>query len=166
MKIIRFILIFFILSDFSCIAQNKVLIIPIEDNDTTALEYEWLGSDSRILTSMNVVYRKPDGFKELPSVTECFKENVKFEEAFSCVFHLLQSEDNQFMTFMQTFRLYTESEIMEMRRFFPDFDPENSHIDNMKYIIKVFFGKEKADNCVYFGLIVPLFSVKPCHYNS
>jgi len=135
------------------------MIIPI-DEDTTALEYEWLGSDSRVLSSMNVVYRKPDGFKELPSVTECFKENVKFEEAFTCVSHLLQSEDDQFMAFMQTFRLYTKSEIVEKKRLSNNFDPDNISTGNMQYIVKVFFGKEKADN---WEELVDFYSPEEAH---
>lgn len=159
MKIIRCFLIFFIFCDLACFAQKKVMIIPIGE-DTTALEYKWLGSDSRVLTSMNVVYRKPDGFKELPSVTECFKENVKFEEAFTCVSHLLQSEDDQFMAFMQTHRLFTKSEIVEMRRLSDSFDPDNIFTGNMKYIIKVFFGNEKADN---WEELVDFYSTEEAH---
>ncbi len=158
MKTIKFILIFFILGDLFCIAQSKVMVIPI-DKDTTALKYEWMESDSKVLNSMNVVYRKPEGFIEIGS-TECFKENPKFEEAFTCVSNLLQSEDNQFMVFMQTHRLFTKREISEMRRLFKDFDPENFPVNKMKYIVKVFFGKEKANN---WGELVDFYSIEEAH---
>lgn len=163
MQTIKSILFLFILSNLSCIAQNQTNITVI-DEDTTALEYEWMGTISRVLTSMNVVYSKPEGFKEV-GYTECFNENPKLKEAFTCVLNQLQSEDNQFMVYMQTHRLFNKEEILDMRRLFPDFDPENIPVNTMKYIIKAFFGKEKEDN---WEELIDFYSNKEAHkkFNS
>lgn len=72
MKTVHSFLLLFLCCCWGGQAQNNVYILE-EDNDSTPLRYEWLGTDSRVLTWMKLAYKKPDGFNEIPE-TECFKK--------------------------------------------------------------------------------------------
>ena len=81
--------------------KNKVKIFTI-DEDTTPIHYKWLGGESRTLTKMKLVYKKPDGFKEI-SRMECFKETPKLWDIFGCLNNELRSDDKQFLAFIFTY---------------------------------------------------------------
>lgn len=148
----------FLLCAISTAAQTKINVIDMDVN-TTPLKYKWMGYVSKELTSINVVYKKPVGFKELGTY-ECFEETPKLEEAFSCVFSLIQADDNQFKMFLLPIPKFNKEKILDMRKLVPDFDPDKIPVNNMKQIIKEFYGKEKANNWQQF---VTFYSSKEAH---
>ena len=148
----------FLLCTISTAAQPKVILIDM-DVDTISLKYKWMGYFSKHLTSIDVDYKKPVGFKELGTY-ECFEETPKLDEAFSCVFSLIQADDNQFKVFLSPIPKYSKERILDMRKLVPDFDPDKIPVNRMKNLIKVFYGKEKANNWQQF---VTFYSSKEAH---
>lgn len=149
MKTVRYLLLALTLS--SCIAQaqnkNKFKITLIDD-DPTPIHYPWLGGDSKILTSMKLIYQKPDGFTEV-SDTECFDDNLHLKSAFSCLPNQLHADDQQFIAFMPVFRLPTpEDSIMMVRYLYPNNPSGGSldimHINQIKGLLRSILDEKEA----------------------
>ena len=147
----KLILCYFILLIFSSavgFAQNRSKVgVNVVDDDPTPIYYKWLGDESKTLTRMKLIYKKPDGFREV-SKTECFKEYPQLEQAFGCFGNQLISENNEFIAFMPIFEPLTEEDSLRFQRLFPSksFDfVDKQHLRQIRATIKAYQGEEVAE---------------------
>lgn len=143
---------FFIVLVLSCEAgrAQQESGIYIIDDDPTPIYYEWLGTESKTLTKMNLVYSKPDGFKE-DSKSECFKGYPVLARAFRCIENQLISDDNQLIAFMPIYRPLTQTDSMRFQRIFPKhtFDfVDKQHLLQIQHLIKEYQGEDTAEKMI------------------
>lgn len=93
MKTVHYFILLLTLNSLVSNAQHKATIIPVDD-DPTPIYYKWLGTMSRTLTKMKLVYEKPDGFKEVSEI-ECFDAYKNLGRTFTCLPNQLRSKDKQ-----------------------------------------------------------------------
>lgn len=147
-------LLFFILFvTFIGNAQTRP-IITIIDDDPTPIEYEWLRTDSKILTHMGVAYKKPLGFNEIQD-SECFQGYPRLENTFKCLSPYLSSDDNHFIAFLPIYRPMTKDDSAFYQRLSPhtDFSPNLSHFYQMQGHLKDYYGDDytkKWAECVSY----------------
>ena len=147
MKIIHCILMLLVL--FGCAIgyaqnKNKVKIFTI-DEDTTPIHYKWLGTDSRTFTKMRLVYKKPDGFKEI-SRMECFKETPKLEGIFRCLNNELLADDKQFLAFMPIYEIFPPKTLVTFIHHDSLDFTDKMHINEIKFLIRNYFNKDSINN--------------------
>lgn len=85
---------------FSSIGRQKPPFhIILTDEDTTSYyKYTWTAKHYiDILKSMNVKYKKPEGFKEVPGV-ECFHSIPKLKYMLRCLTNELYANDGHFLS--------------------------------------------------------------------
>lgn len=153
MKNINLFAIFLLLSQ-AIFAQNKPYFIVVRD--TTPVHYKWMGDYSRTLTSMKLSYQKPKGFNEVGK-SECFKDYPKLESTFSCLSNRLVSKDEQFISFLIAYNIFTEEFRKEMDVLFfgKEFDyVDKQHVNQIKGIIRSYYNEEAAkhwkDSVTYY----------------
>lgn len=155
---------FSILLAFSCMmgnAQNKVKITTIEDDNPIPIEYEWMGTTSRVLTSMKLTYKKPDGFKELDK-SDTFKNYPKLKEMFSYMPNCLRSIDGQFLAFLPCHCTFTPADSIGLQQYPGEsFDYINRmFVYQLRAPIRVYYGKEQAEHWRKFVSYYPAEEAK------
>lgn len=149
MHITRYLVLLLAFYSLTCNAQRYIKGVNFifdQGENPIPIMYEWMGTDSRLLTTMKLTYKKPKGFKEVGGCV-CFEEYPKIYELFTCLTNCLQSKDDQFYAFISVYRPFTQKDVENYHSLFRGKKNDlvdKQHMHQIKAKLKEFYGEEKA----------------------